>query len=54
MGIRGLIEMADAGEISLAVSEPMIEEVLRVLKERFQWSGGVRGCRKIGLHRLRG
>lgn len=36
---RRLIEMADAGEISLAVSEPIIEEVLHVLRDRFQWSG---------------
>ena len=36
---RRLIEMADAGEIGLAVSEPIIKEVLHVLRERFQWSG---------------
>jgi putative PIN family toxin of toxin-antitoxin system len=35
---RRLIEMADTGEICLAISEPIIEEVLRVLEERFQWS----------------
>jgi hypothetical protein len=36
--------MADAGEISLAVSEPMIEEVLRVLKENS--SGRAKPCEK--------
>jgi putative PIN family toxin of toxin-antitoxin system len=36
---RRLIEMADAGEISLAVSKPIIEEVLHVLRDKFQWSG---------------
>jgi predicted nucleic acid-binding protein len=35
---RRLIEMADAGEIGLAVSEPIIEEVMRVLHEKFHWS----------------
>jgi hypothetical protein len=30
--------MADAGEIGLAVSEPIIEEVMRVLHEKFHWS----------------
>jgi putative PIN family toxin of toxin-antitoxin system len=35
---RQLIEMADAGEISIVISQPIIEEVLRVLREKLQWS----------------
>jgi putative PIN family toxin of toxin-antitoxin system len=35
---RRLIEMADAGEIDLAVSEAIITEVLHVLRDNFQWS----------------
>ena len=35
---RRLIEMADAGEIDLAVSEAIIAEVLHVLRDNFQWS----------------
>jgi len=33
---RRLIEMAAVGEIGLATSEPIIEEVVRVLRERFR------------------
>ena len=35
---RRFIDMADAGEIDLAVSEPIIKEVLHVLRDSFQWS----------------
>ena len=35
---RRLIEMADAGEIDLAVSEAIIAEVLHVLRDNFHWS----------------
>jgi uncharacterized protein len=35
---RRVIDMADEGQISLAISEPMVEEILRVLREKFQWS----------------
>jgi putative PIN family toxin of toxin-antitoxin system len=35
---RRLIEMADSGEIDLAVSEAIITEVLHVLRDNFQWS----------------
>jgi len=35
---RRLIEMADTGEVELAISRPMIEEITRVLREKFQWS----------------
>jgi putative PIN family toxin of toxin-antitoxin system len=35
---RRLIEMADSGEIDLAISEAIITEVLHVLRDYFQWS----------------
>ncbi len=35
---RRLIEMADAGEIRIDISEFIIEEVLRTLREKFEWS----------------
>ena len=34
---RRLIDMADTGEIDLSVSQPIIDEVLRVLRDKFQW-----------------
>jgi hypothetical protein len=34
---RIMIEMADAGQIGLAVSDSIIDEVPRVLSEHFQW-----------------
>jgi hypothetical protein len=35
---RFLIEMAAEGEVQIDVSDEIIEEVLRVLKLKFQWS----------------
>ncbi len=35
---RRLIEMADAGEIRIDISAFIIEEVLRTLREKFEWS----------------
>ena len=35
---RRLIEMADAGEIQIDISEFIIDEVLRTLREKFDWS----------------
>lgn len=35
---RHLIEMGAEGEIQIDVSDPIIEEVLRVLKLKFEWS----------------
>jgi uncharacterized protein len=32
-----MIEMADVGQFGLAVSDSIIDEVLRVLSEHFQW-----------------
>lgn len=34
---RRLIEMADAGAVSIDISEPIITEVLQVLRKKFQW-----------------
>lgn len=34
---RRLIEMADAGEVRIDISEPIISEVLQVLREKFHW-----------------
>ena len=34
-----LLEMARAGEIRADISEPIIRETLRVLRERFAWDG---------------
>jgi len=35
---RRLIEMPDAGEIRIDISEFIIEEVLRTLRDTFEWS----------------
>ena len=35
---RRLIEMADAGEIRVDISEFIVEEVLRTLRDKFKWS----------------
>jgi predicted nucleic acid-binding protein len=35
---RRLIEMADTGEIRLDISEAILEEVLRVLRDKFLWA----------------
>ena len=35
---RRLIEMADAGEIHIDISEFIIDEVLRTLRDKFEWS----------------
>ena len=35
---RRLIEMADAGEIRIDISEFIIDEVLRTLRDKFGWS----------------
>ena len=35
---RRLIEMADAGEIQIDISEFIIDEVLRTLRVKFEWS----------------
>ena len=35
---RRLIEMADAGEIRVDISEFIIDEVLRTLRDKFEWS----------------
>ena len=35
---RRLIEMADAGEIGIDISEFIIDEVLRTLRDKFEWS----------------
>ena len=35
---RRLIEMGDAGEIRIDISEFIIDEVLRTLREKFKWS----------------
>jgi putative PIN family toxin of toxin-antitoxin system len=35
---RRLIEMGDAGEIRIDISEFIIDEVLRRLREKFKWS----------------
>jgi putative PIN family toxin of toxin-antitoxin system len=35
---RRLIDMADAGEVRIDISEHIIEEVLRVLRLKFQWT----------------
>ena len=35
---RRLIEMADAGEIRIDISEFIIDEVLRTLRDKFEWS----------------
>jgi predicted nucleic acid-binding protein len=35
---RRLIELADAGEIRIDISEFIIDEVLRTLREKFEWS----------------
>jgi putative PIN family toxin of toxin-antitoxin system len=37
---RRLIEMADAGEIRIDISEPIMREVLRVLRLKFAWTPG--------------
>jgi putative PIN family toxin of toxin-antitoxin system len=34
-----LLHMAVDGDIEIAVSQPIIEEVIRVLREKFQWDG---------------
>jgi predicted nucleic acid-binding protein len=33
-----LLEKALAGEIPVAISQPFLDETLRVLREKFQWS----------------
>jgi putative PIN family toxin of toxin-antitoxin system len=35
---RRLIEMADAGEIQIDISEFIVAEVLRTLRDKFEWS----------------
>jgi uncharacterized protein len=35
---RRLIEMAGAGEIRIDISEPIMQEVLRVLRLKFEWT----------------
>jgi putative PIN family toxin of toxin-antitoxin system len=35
---RRLIEMADAGEIQIDISEFIVDEVLRTLRAKFEWS----------------
>ena len=35
---RRLIEMANAGEIQIDISEFIIDEVLRTLRDKFEWS----------------
>ncbi len=35
---RRLIEMADAGEIRIDISQFIIDEVLRTLRHKFEWS----------------
>jgi len=37
-GMR-LLYMAVDGDIEISVSQPIIEEVMRVLREKFQWDG---------------
>ena len=37
-GMR-LLHMAVNGDIEVAVSQPIIEEVIRVLRDKFQWGG---------------
>lgn len=37
-GMR-LLHMAVNGDIEIAVSQPIIEETIRVLREKFQWDG---------------
>ena len=32
-----ILKMAVAGEIEIAISEPIIEEVVRVLRDKFKW-----------------
>ena len=34
-----LLHMAVNGDIEVAVSQPIIEEVIRVLRDKFQWDG---------------
>ena len=34
-----LLHMAVDGDIEIAVSKPIIEEVIRVLREKFHWDG---------------
>ncbi len=37
-GMR-LLHMAVNGDIEVAVSEPILDELIRVLREKFQWDG---------------
>ena len=37
-GMR-LLHMAVNGDIEVAVSQPIVEEVIRVLRDKFQWDG---------------
>ena len=34
-----LLHMAIDGDIEIAVSQPIIEEVIRVLRDKFHWDG---------------
>ena len=34
-----LLHMAVNGDIEVAVSQPIVEEVIRVLRDKFQWDG---------------
>jgi putative PIN family toxin of toxin-antitoxin system len=49
-----ILPMATAGEIEIAISEPIIAEVVRVLGDKFEWplerlAQAERTMRKIGL-----
>jgi predicted nucleic acid-binding protein len=38
-GSMRLLHMAVNGEIEVAVSQPILDELVRVLREKFQWDG---------------
>ncbi len=38
-GSTRLLHMAVNGDIELAVSQPILDELIRVLREKFQWDG---------------
>jgi uncharacterized protein len=50
---RFLIEMAAEGEVQIDVSDEIIEEVLRVLKLKFQWSVEALDGAKLEMEAIR-
>ena len=53
-GMR-LLHMAVDGDIEIAISQPILDELIRVLREKFQWDGyRLNGAKQqvLGLARL--